>query len=294
MTHITTPATTLTTAASTKQAKPITQAMIQAAGLGTRLRPLTENCPKPLVTINGQGLLDLAVDTLLANGVRDIAINGHYLADQIEDYIAKKMQSLSASGQNARLHFSYEPKLLDTGGGIKQAINRFLDPDQPLFCLSSDWFWEDGVQSPYFAAMADAWDKYQDAGQNNIDMLQLFIPEHAMTLTTSSGDYELDTDGRAIRSLDKSGKYMWSSARIFHPRILQDSPDGAFSFLQIMDKAQANGRLYAITMDFADQPSNWHHISTYDDYSAVIKALNGSNCAKNSPDCKIQHKEGVV
>ena len=231
----------------------ISQAMIQAAGLGRRLRPLTETTPKPLLPIAGTTLIDLAIDTLAENGVSEIAVNTHYLADQLTDHLHKR--------KKPTVYLSHEKELLDTGGGIKKATHK-LDQTKPLFCLSSDWFWEDRLSSPYFAEMSLNWD------DEKMDILQLLIPKSAMDITTSSGDYHVNDDGRAVRARDKSGDYMWTSVRIFHPRIFENTPDGPFSFLECLDKAEEQGRLFAICMpDIPSAP--WHHISTVKDYEAV-------------------------
>ena len=235
----------------------VTQAMIQAAGLGTRLRPLTLDTPKPLLRVQGRALIDLAIETLARNGVQDIAINTHYLTDKFEAHLSQR--------SSPAIHISYEPALLDTGGGIKKAMT-LLNPDLPVFCLSSDWYWEDEDASPWFGKMAEVWD------DDKMDILQLLIPKNAMHLTTSSGDYDVRDDGRAVRALDKNGIYMWTSVRIFHPRIFNGTPDGPFSFLELLDKAEENGRLFALYMP-ETHAAPWHHISTLEDYRAVADAL---------------------
>ena len=244
----------------------ISQAMIQAAGLGQRLRPLTETTPKPLLPVGGTTLIDLAIETLAENGVSEIAVNTHYLADQLNRHLRQR--------KKPTIYISHEPALLDTGGGIKKATQK-LDQTKPLFCLSSDWFWEDRLSSPYFAEMSLNWD------EETMDILQLLIPKTAMQITTSSGDYHVRDDGRAVRAKDKSGDYMWTSVRIFHPRIFKDTPDGPFSFLDCLDKAEEQGRLFAVCMP--DAPSApWHHISTVKDYEAVKKALEDTASQRQS------------
>lgn len=249
----------------------ISQAMIQAAGLGTRLRPLTLKKPKPLLAVNDYTLIDLAIDTLAENGVTDIAVNTHYLADQLQTHLSRRVKP--------HIHISHEKELLDTGGGIKKATS-LLDPDKPLFCLSSDWYWEDKLYSPYFAEMSLMWNA------DKMDILQLLIPKTAMSLTTSSGDYDVDEKGQAVRSRERTGEYMWTSVRIFHPRIFKDTPSGPFSFLECLDKAEQEGRLFACCMS-ENLSAPWHHISTMDDYEAVTKHLSGHATKENGERKKL-------
>lgn len=220
------------------------KAFILAAGHGTRLRPFTETRPKPLVEVNARTLLDRTLDQLCAAGVRDAVLNTHYLAEQIPAHLAER--------NDITLHYSAEPELLDTGGGIKAAIHHF---DEAFYVLSGDGLWEG---DDTLRAMAEAWD------DRKMDILILLQPIDRMTLTQGVGDYDLDAEGRARRCLDKSGAYMFTSMRINSPRIFDAAPDGAFSYLDLLDEAQEKGRLYGIVHD-----GDWHHISTPDDLEAV-------------------------
>ncbi len=109
--------------------------------------------------------------------------------------------------------------------------------------------------------MKEAWN------DNTMDILILLQPVSSMHLTQGIGDYDIDAQGRATRSLDKSGQYMFTSIRINHPRIFDNTPNGAFSYLQCLDTAQAKGRLHAIIHD-----NDWHHISTPKDLETVDAA----------------------
>lgn len=110
--------------------------------------------------------------------------------------------------------------------------------------------------------MAAAWDG------GRMDMLILLQPLSRMILTAGRGDYDLRPDGRAVRAPDKDGAYMWTSVRLCHPRLFADTPDGPFSFLTLLDRAQAAGRLYGIVHE-----GDWHHISTPADLEQVDAAL---------------------
>lgn len=229
----------------------IDHAFVLAAGLGSRLRPYTDDRPKPLVAVAGQSLLDRTLDHLAAAGVTKTIINTHYRADQIERAVRGRFKP--------EIILSNEPDLLDTGGGINNALTHFGGVDgAPFFVLSGDGLWRDAPDAPALPQLAAAWDP------ENMDILMLLQPIETIKLTQGAGDYDLMQDGRALRRADKSGAYMFTSMRINHPRIFKDAPPGAFSYLALMDAAQQAGRLYGIM-----HKGDWHHISTPDDLGAV-------------------------
>ena len=229
---------------------PPNKAFILAAGLGTRLRPYTNDTPKPLVKVNGQTLLDRTLDHLKSVGVNEIILNSHYLPEQIKNTVAKRSEFKS--------HISFEEELLDTGGGIKNMLQHF---DDAFYILSGDGLWNNAPGQNTLQAMADAWD------HDNMDILILLQPVASMDLTKGVGDYDLDEEDLPVRSLDQSGQYMFTSMRINHPRIFEHTSDGAFSYLQLLDKAQSEGRLHALIHD-----GDWHHISTPEDLESVDAA----------------------
>jgi len=226
------------------------KAFILAAGLGSRLRPYTNDTPKPLVKVNNKTLLDRTLDHLDMAGVNEIALNTHYLPDQIKTCVNARPEFTS--------HMSFEEELLDTGGGIKNMIQHF---DDAFYILSGDGLWDNATNQNTLAAMADAWNS------ETIDILILLQPVNTMKLTQGVGDYTINENGLPIRSLDKTGDYMFTSMRINHPRIFDDAPDGAFSYRDLMDEAQKAGRLHAII-----HQGDWHHISTPEDLETVNAA----------------------
>jgi MurNAc alpha-1-phosphate uridylyltransferase len=234
------------------------KAFILAAGFGTRLRPLTETCPKPLIPVAGRTLLDRTLDHLEDTGVHSVVINTHYLAGQIENHCVSR--------QTPKIILSHEPVLLDTGGGIKKALGQF--GQDPFFVLSGDGLWTDGPGETALGRMAACWDP------KKMDILMLLQRVADMTLTQGAGDYDLDIDGRAVRSLQKGGAYMFTSIRINAPAIFRDTPDGAFSYLELLDRAERAGRLYGLVHTGA-----WHHISTPADLMAVETAFSGHGTA---------------
>lgn len=223
------------------------KAFILAAGLGTRMRPLTDERPKPLLEVEGKSLLDRTLDHLQAAQIREVVINTHYKAQQISACLKDR--------KSPKIHVSHEDILLDTGGGIKKALSCFEDD---FFVLSGDGLWENSGEFNALKALAKVWNP------DKMDILMLLQPVERMILTQGVGDYDLDEQGRAVRSKSKTGKYMFTSIRINAPRIFEDTPEGPFSYLKLMDRAQEAGRLYGLV-----HQGDWHHISTPVDLAAV-------------------------
>jgi len=227
------------------------KAFILAAGFGKRLRPLTNTIPKPLVKVGGIPMIDQALEKLNALGVQSCVINTHYKAEALQKHLQSHAQP--------QIIISHEAELLDTGGGIKNGLSHF---DAPFFILSGDSVWEDAPNENTLKALAESW------SSEKMDILMLLQPVSSMRLTQGVGDYDVDEDGRATRSLDKTGSHMFTSIRINAPHIFDDSPDGAFNYRDLMDAAQEKGRLYGIV-----HRGDWHHISTPEDLNAVNEAL---------------------
>jgi MurNAc alpha-1-phosphate uridylyltransferase len=234
------------------------KAFILAAGMGTRLRPYTDHCPKPLVKLNGKPIIDHVLDRLKAANVQEVTVNLHYMADMLAEHLH------AYKGMEIKL--SFEDTLLDTGGGIKNAL-----PDTngaPFYIVAGDSVWMDGPGKPALARMADIWAGGQD------DLLLMLQPLDRMPLTPGKGDYTLQPNGICIRSLDRSGPYMWTSVRLCTPNLFKDTPDAPFSFLTLMDRAQDQGKLHGLVHD-----GEWYHITTPDDLDRVNEALAGKKRA---------------
>lgn len=242
---------------SSEKRKP-ENAFILAAGKGTRMKPHTDTKPKPMVELAGRPLIDHTIDALIAAGVKNIVVNLHYFGNQLENHLKQRT--------DVNISFSKEPALLDTGGGVRKAA-RMLG-DDPFFVLSGDGFWTEGPDSKALERMAESWDP------DKMDILILLQKAGDMELTAGVGDYTLDKDGRATRSSDKSGDYMFTSIRIMRPEILRGSPEGAFSYLDLLDRAQEEGRLYGLVHD-----GHWHHISTPADLEKVDASLSQQGAA---------------
>lgn len=228
------------------------KAFILAAGLGTRMRPLTDSLPKPLMNVTGVSLLERTLDHLEKASVKDVVINTHHLADKITEKLKNR--------KSPHITYSHEDKLLDTGGGIKKMIHHFSE--DPFYVLSGDGLWTDGAKKPALQKLAEYWNS------NDMDILILLQPVKNMKLTEGIGDYSIDSGGRAIRSKDKTGDHMFTSIRINHPRIFKNAPEHAFSYLSLLDEAENKGRLFGLAHD-----DEWHHLSTPHDLMTVNKAF---------------------
>jgi MurNAc alpha-1-phosphate uridylyltransferase len=233
------------------------KAFILAAGMGKRLAPHTDTKPKPMVEVAGRAMIDRTIDELEKIGVKDITVNVHYRAGQLQQHLASR--------KVPRLTFSFESALLDTAGGIKKAL--FTMGSQPFYVFSGDTVWEDGPSGNTLKRLGEAWD---DA---TMDLLLLLQPLDAMPVTEGSGDYNLDANGKPVLTFDKSGKYFWPSIRIVHPRLFDNTPpiNTPFSFLDLMQKAEKSGRLAAIVHD-----GTCYHISRPADLDAVNQHLQGA------------------
>lgn len=230
-----------------------TKAFILAAGFGKRMRPLTDERPKPMIEVHGQSLIMHAIDQLKEAGITDILVNTHYLGDVLANHLKAR--------SDVQIHISHEDEILETGGGIKNALEFFGGED--FFVLSGDGLWIDHENQSCIKDMIKAWDP------EKMDILMLLQPTETMTLTKGVGDYHLDNHGRAVRALDQSGTHMFTSMRINRASIFDNSPDGYFSYLKLMDEAQEKSRLYGLI-----NQGMWHHISTPEDLASVEKGEN--------------------
>lgn len=209
-----------------------TTAMVLAAGLGKRMRPITDTLPKPLVQVAGRTLLDRGLDSLAAAGVGNAVVNVHHLGHMIAAHVA---------GRDApRIVISDESDmLLDSAGGIVKALPE-LGPD-PFYVLNADTFWIDRGE-PDLARLALAW----DAARMDI----LLMLAHLSSATGHSGgtDFLLGEDGRLLRSRGDPAGLIYAGAAILHPRIFAGAPRGAHSLNAYFDRAIAAGRLHGMAM----------------------------------------------
>jgi len=215
--------------------------MVLAAGLGLRMRPITETRPKPLVELAGRTLLDRALDALAAAGVEHAVVNTHYLGAMIEAHLARRTRP--------RIALSPEDELLETGGGVARALDRL--GDAPFYVVNADIAWTDGAV-PALDRLAAAW---RDAA---MDALLLLHPTEAATGYDGSGDFFLAEDGTLTRrGAAARAPFVFTGVQILHPRLFAGAPAGRFSLTVLYDRARAAGRLAGIVHD-----GGWHHIGT--------------------------------
>lgn len=233
------------------------KAFILSAGKGTRLRPYTDTMPKPMVDIAGMSIIKRTLAKLRDENVTEAIVNLHHLGDVLEEHL----KDISTP----RITLSKETDLLETGGGIKSALHHF--GNNPFYIINGDALWDEKGETA-LSRLAAAWD------EKKMDILLLLQPVSNMPLTGAVGDYDMDENGKATRSKEKTGQYMFAGIRIAHPRIFDGAPDGAFSFLSLMDKAEREGKLHAIP-----HTGNWYHISTPEDLESVNASFKSKGAA---------------
>ncbi|MGH6729260.1 MAG: nucleotidyltransferase family protein, partial [Sphingomicrobium sp.] len=200
-------------------------AMIMAAGLGTRMRPLTERVPKPLIAVHGKALLDHALDRLRAAGVEKVVVNVHYLADAIEDHLAANANGLDIVISDER------GLLLETGGGLVRAEP--LIGCDPFLALNSDNLWVDGAEDT-LRRLAAQWDG------KAMDALLLLVPREGARNQSGNGDFHLHEAGRVRRrGADALAPFVFTGIQILSKRFLRDAPEGPFSTNILWDRAIA-------------------------------------------------------
>jgi MurNAc alpha-1-phosphate uridylyltransferase len=234
----------------------ITAAMIMGAGLGLRMRPLTDDRPKPLVMVGGKTLIDHSIDRLVAAGVTRIVVNLHYRGEMLRAHLARR--------RDAEIIFSDETdKLLDTGGGVVKALP-LLGP-APFFVLNSDSVWVESAS----AALPDMIAEWDDA---RMDGLLLLADMHTAMGYEGKGDFVMMKDGQIARARDHAGlsACAYPGVQIAHPRMFAEAPQGAFSTNLMWDRAIARGRLFGTQLDGV-----WIHVGTpeaRDEAEAYLRA----------------------
>jgi MurNAc alpha-1-phosphate uridylyltransferase len=216
------------------------RAMVLAAGLGTRLRPVTETVPKPLVELNGRTLLDHAIERLALAGVEHVVVNTHYMSAMVAASLAGR--------DHPHIEISQEPELLDTGGGVAQALPSLGDV---FFVVNADVFWLDGRESA-LRRLAAAFDP------QHMDAVLLLQRTVSAVGYDGSGDYLLDAAGWPRRRREREiAPYLFSGIQLLHRRLFAGWTDRVFSLVRLFDRAEQAGRLHAIVHD-----GEWYHIGT--------------------------------
>ena len=217
-------------------------AMVLAAGLGTRMRPLTDTMPKPLVPVAGKPLLDHVLDRLADAGVERAVVNVHYLAEQIIAHTASRTTpSVTISDERGLL--------LGTGGGVAKALPEI--GTAPFFHINSDTIWIDSV-TPNLSRLAAAFDAA------SMDALLLLAPTTGSIGYSGRGDYGMAPDGRLSRRGERDvAPFVYAGAAILSPAMFKDAPHGEFSLTDLFDRAQGAGRLHGLRLE-----GLWMHVGT--------------------------------
>ena len=223
-------------------------AMVLAAGRGTRMAPLTDTCPKPLLSVDGVTILDRILDRLVAAGVAHAVVNAHYLADRVERHLAGRREPA--------LTVIREDEALETGGGVRNALPAL--GDRPFYVINGDSLWLDGLRDALHR-FAEVWD------DDRMDVLLLLYPFARVLGWHGLGDYRMDPDGRLTRRPESHvAPYAYMGVSILHPRVFEGTPDGPFSLNRVYDTAEEAGRLFGAVHD-----GLWYHISTPADLDAA-------------------------
>ncbi len=215
--------------------------MVLAAGLGLRMRPLTETVPKPLIMAGGRSMLDRVLDHLEAFGIEAVVVNSHYLGDRIAAHLSARAKP--------RTTLSAEETLLETGGGVAKALP--LLGDEPFFVINADIAWLDGPV-PALDRLADAW------REDSMDALLLMSRAVIAHGYEGCGDHFMDARGVLRRRDDRDvSPYVFAGVQLLHPRLFAGAPQGAFSLNRLYDKAETARRLFGIVHD-----GEWFHLGT--------------------------------
>jgi MurNAc alpha-1-phosphate uridylyltransferase len=230
----------------------LSRGMVLAAGLGLRMRPLTQDTAKPLLPLAGRALLDHALDRLEDAGVREAVVNAHWHADKVAAAVADR--------RAPRVHLQREDELLETGGGVLRALPR-LGPG-PFAVANGDSMWLDGP-TPALRRLAAAFDP------ERMDGLLLLVRSAQVEGEVGSGDFLLDPLGRLRRPKEREvAPYIFAGVQVLTPALFAGAAPGRFSLNRLYDRAVAAGRLFALVHDGV-----WFHLSTPPDLERAEAAM---------------------
>jgi MurNAc alpha-1-phosphate uridylyltransferase len=240
----------------TLSASPLSDtAMVLAAGLGTRMRDLTLERPKPLIEVCGTPLIDGVLDRLSAAGVAKAVVNVHHHADMLRGHLAPRREpEITISDET--------DALLDTGGGVARALNHF--GRSPFFVINADVLWLDG-RTGALSRLAQRW----HGGEMDALLLMSFTVDAIGY--AGLGDFMMSDDGRLSRREEKCvSPFVFSGIQVLHPRLFDAAPNGAFSLNRLYDKAESEGRLFGLIHE-----GTWMHVGTPEGVAAAEDVLNG-------------------
>ncbi|WP_428376655.1 nucleotidyltransferase family protein [Lichenicoccus sp.] len=241
-----------------------TGAVLLAAGFGRRMRPLSEQTPKPLLMVAGQPLLDHALDRLDAAGVEAVAVNAHFRSDEIERHLLARAARRTGRPRTTLMR---EPELLDTGGGVLAALaDGLVGNAAPFFVVNGDSFWLDGPR-PALTRLAEAFNPARYDVMLLVSRIAWAVGE------VGAGDFAIDADG-LVRRRDENEivPYVFAGVQIVSPRLFAGIGRGRFSMNLLWDQAMRAGRLRAVVHD-----GPWFHLSRPSDIVATERALRDPN-----------------
>jgi len=242
--------------ATDRQGVPKT-AMMLAAGLGVRMKPLTDTKPKPLVEVAGKALIDHALDRLTAAGVETAVVNVHHMADALETHLKerKRPKIVISDERNA---------LLDTGGGIVKVLQR-LGPE-PFLLMNSDSLWLEGAV-PNLVRLGRAFDAAR------MHALLLLAPSAGAIGYRGRGDYAMDAQGTLHRRTEQErAPLVYAGAAVLSPHLFASVPAGAFPLTRLFDRAEADGRLYGLELE-----GKWMHVGSPEAIAAAEETIRRSS-----------------
>jgi N-acetyl-alpha-D-muramate 1-phosphate uridylyltransferase len=227
-------------------------AMVMAAGLGKRMRPLTASQPKPMVRVAGKPLIDHTLDRLAEAGVAKAVVNVHYLADSLEAHLKERAKPKVTISDERDL-------LLETGGGMTKALPHLPDP---FFCLNADNIWLEGPRDA-FADLSQLWNA------DEMDALLLVVPHARASNFRGLGDFHMDPVGRLKRRLPgRVAPFIYTGIQLVSHRLLRDAPEGPFGTMVLWERAIAEGRLYGAAFT-----GRWFEVGTPEAIKPTEEAL---------------------
>ncbi len=231
-------------------------AMVFAAGLGQRMRPITETLPKPLVKVCGRTLIDHCLDRLAENGVETAIVNVHWLADQIEAHLLRR--------ERPRIIISDErDRLLDQGGGIKRALKQI--GREPFLICNTDAFWIEGPRSN-IARLARAFDP------EAMDIVLLVAASASAVGVDWPGDFTMTNEGRLERRMDRHvAPFVYTGVGILKPELFADAPEDIFRLAPFFHAAAEKNRLYGVRLD-----GLWLHVGRPESIAEAERAIERS------------------
>jgi len=233
-----------------------TRAMVLSAGLGTRMRPLTDKMPKPMVEVGGKPLIDHVLDRLADAGVTRAVVNVHHFADQLERHLASRTRPQVMVSDERGI-------LLGTGGAVVKALP--LLGDAPFFHVNSDSIWVDGVK-PNLARLAENFDPA------TMDALLLLAPTTGSIGYAGRGDFAMAGDGRLRRRAEREvAPFVFAGAAILAPALFKDAPQGEFPLTDLFTRAADAGRLHGLRLEGV-----WMHVGTPDAIALAENAIRAS------------------